>query len=283
VRLRQILANLIGNAIKFTEIGGVTLLVGLDGGGAQGDPLLRFEVRDTGIGVPEDHMGRLFGAFTQADASTTRKFGGTGLGLRISKRLAEMLGGDITVTSRVGGGSIFTATVATGRLDGVLLIDMERAREARATPAAQTVHSTAPLKGVRILLVEDGPDNQRLIGFHLKKAGAAVTIAENGLRAVQLLCANGEASGPLFPTLPVRRGADGHADASDGWLLGHQDPSRERAQLAQERPSPPTPWRAKNDKCLHAGCDGYLTKPIERDVLIEACERAAAAGLQLSA
>ena len=123
-RLRQILINLVGNAIKFTERGGVELIIGLEGAapGAT-EPRLRFDVIDTGMGMTADQVERLFEAFSQADASTARRFGGTGLGLAISRRLARFLGGDVTVESEAGRGSTFSITIATGPLDEVPLVE----------------------------------------------------------------------------------------------------------------------------------------------------------------
>ena len=195
-RLRQILVNLIGNAIKFTEQGAVEVNVTR----ATGDsPKLRFEVRDSGIGMTDEQCESLFEAFSQADASTTRKFGGTGLGLRISRRLAQMLGGDIEVESEIGRGSRFTLTVDAKETEAAASLGETLARADLFDNAAKVKE---PLAGKRILLAEDGPDNQRLISFHLRKAGAEVTIAENGLLAVQLLCQDGDQRKPLLNTQP---------------------------------------------------------------------------------
>lgn len=176
-RLRQILINVVGNAIKFTETGSVQIITRLlDETGEP--PKLEFAVTDTGIGITEDSIQKLFSPFTQADGSTTRRFGGTGPGLSISKRLVELLGGELSVSSTVGTGSTFFITVATGPLDDVRLI--ENAVEAGAKPTSEIMADDTddPLLNHRILLAEDGPDNQRLIGFILKKAGAEVTLAD---------------------------------------------------------------------------------------------------------
>ena len=183
-RLRQILINLVGNAIKFTEQGEVRLVArALDVDSEQ--PKMQFDVVDTGIGLTEGQLEKLFQPFVQADTSTTRKFGGTGLGLTISKRLSKMLGGTIHVRSTAGEGSTFSVTVSTGSLDDVELVSCAGAQE---SPAAQISNPTIESIQLdcRVLLAEDGPDNQRLISFLLKKSGAEVTVAENGQIAVDL-------------------------------------------------------------------------------------------------
>ncbi len=280
LRLRQILVNLVGNAIKFTEHGGVTLEVSCDRDREQ----FRIDITDTGIGLTPDQQGRLFGAFMQAGASTTRKFGGTGLGLRISKRLAAMLGGDIAVRSAPGEGSTFTLTVGTGSVSSVRWSHpggaaLNLAREAtphliegRATVAGLG-EGTLRLHGLRILLAEDGPDNQRLISHHLRRAGAEVTIVENGRLAVEAVTCDGTLDGDL--ATPPRFDLivsdmqmpemDGYAAArllrAKGWSL----PIIALTAHAM---------RGDIDQCLAAGCDGYAAKPIDRDLLIETCATA---------
>ncbi len=270
-RLKQVLLNLIGNAIKFTELGGVTVRVGLDGTHPAG-PRLRFDVEDTGLGMTSEQVSRLFAAFEQADASTTRRFGGTGLGLRISKRLAEMLGGDITVTSEPGKGSVFTAVVATGPLDGVKLIDREKASlSVQEAPAPRP--AAAPLRGARILLAEDGPDNQRLISFHLRKAGAEVRVAENGRVAVEALTADGTLEGPLAHPAPFDLLlTDMQMPELDGYgatrLLRSKGCTMPIVALTAHA------MAGDAEKCLQAGCDAYASKPIDRAKLIETCRSA---------
>ncbi len=157
-RLRQILFNLIGNAIKFTEMGSVRVVMDLLPK-PDSQSSLRFSVIDTGIGISPKSMHRLFQPFAQADSSTTRQFGGTGLGLTICKRLASLLGGDVTVSSTVGKGSCFQLTI-----DDVLLEDMPMfdASATKFTPLDQVPKSQKPAEQVlldrRILLAEDGPD-----------------------------------------------------------------------------------------------------------------------------
>jgi PAS domain S-box-containing protein len=271
-RLKQVLINLLGNAIKFTEIGGVTLRIGLDSSNAAG-PMLRLDVEDTGMGMTPEQVSRLFGAFEQADASTTRKFGGTGLGLRISKRLAEMMGGDIIVSSEPGKGSVFTAFVSAGSLEGVRLI--ERSQEGLVVSAAPPVSTTPTtvLKGMRILLAEDGPDNQRLISFHLRKAGAEVTIAENGAIAVEKLTSTGTLVGPLAdpPGYDLLL-TDMQMPELDGYgavrMLRGKGCSLPIVALTAHAMS------GDAEKCLQAGCDAYATKPIEKEKLIATCREA---------
>ncbi len=271
VRLRQILVNLVGNAIKFTEVGGVRLKVACD----PATQALRIDVADTGIGLTPEQTGKLFQAFTQADASTTRKFGGTGLGLRISKRLAEMLGGDITVTSEQGSGSTFSLTVATGPLSGAEMVTADQAGPVmRETISYSGVVSSAPetlpLAGLRILLAEDGPDNQRLISFHLRKAGAEVRIAENGRTAVEMLTQSGTLGGNLRSPPPVDLVlTDMQMPELDGYgaarLLRSKGCTLPIVALTAHA------MRGDADKCIQAGCDGYASKPIDRNGLVSAC------------
>ncbi|MBN2216988.1 MAG: PAS domain S-box protein [Pirellulales bacterium] len=255
-RLRQILINLVGNAIKFTETGGVRLVVRLVQDNPK-TPLLRIDVVDTGIGIPDDQIAKLFQPFVQVDSSTSRRFGGTGLGLAISKRLARMLGGDITISSRPGQGSTFTLTVETGSLSGVPLlknVSESFARSHREPMPADT--SEIRLDG-RILLAEDGPDNQRLISFLLKKAGAEVDVAENGQIACEKALA-ATASGEPFDVIlmdmqmPIMHGYEATRRLRDAGYTGPILALTANAMLGDD------------EKCLAAGCNGYLTKPIDR-------------------
>ena len=183
-RLRQILINLTGNAIKFTETGKVRLVARLLDA-EHDEPKMQFEVVDSGIGMTDQQIANIFKPFMQADTSTTRKFGGTGLGLTISERLAKKLGGDIVVKSTLGEGSTFTVRVATGSLDGVRLLESPTEAQLRTDPDKKPAAPETKLD-CRLLLAEDGLDNQRLIVFLLKKAGAEVAVAENGQIAYDL-------------------------------------------------------------------------------------------------
>src|SRR5207248_5208075 len=152
-----------------------------------GDSTIRFDISDTGVGMTEDQLSRLFQPFMQADESTTRRFGGTGLGLSISQRLARVLGGDIAVRSEVGRGTTFTVTIAGGSLDGVEML--HDVRESMLCSSTSQPNAANVALSCRILLVEDGLDNQRLISLHLRKAGATVAIADNGRIGVEMACA----------------------------------------------------------------------------------------------
>ena len=169
LRLRQVLINLVGNAIKFTETGGVRIVARLVQ--PLGKPaMLQIDVVDTGIGLSQEQISKLFQPFSQADSSMTRKFGGTGLGLTISKRLAESLGGDIAITSSPGQGSTFSVTIDPGPLEGVRLLESPLELAVRTGPAPAEIAASAIRLDCRILLAEDGPDNQRLIVFLLERA-----------------------------------------------------------------------------------------------------------------
>ena len=151
----------------------------------ESDPQLVVEVIDTGVGIPADKFEAIFDPFVQADTSVTRQFGGTGLGLTISRRIAQALGGGIDVSSEVGKGSTFTVTIATGPLDGVRILDAPPADGMRS-PRPKSTDAPPSLAGVRVLVVEDGDTNRKLIGLVLQRAGAEVTMAENGRMGADL-------------------------------------------------------------------------------------------------
>ena len=255
-RIRQILINLVGNAIKFTETGSVRIIVRLVQSPDNG-PWMQFDIVDTGIGITSEQLARLFQPFTQADASTSKKFGGTGLGLTISKRLAEILGGSISVTSTPGKGSTFTVTVETGSLEGVRMVDAPANAVLETEPDSATHAAPAANLNCRLLLAEDGPDNQRLISLILKKAGANVTLAENGQIAHDKAMA-AMASGELFDVILM----DMQMPVLDGY-------SATRMLREAGYPGPIVALTANamagdEEDCRQAGCDGYATKPIDR-------------------
>ncbi len=259
-RVRQILINLIGNAIKFTESGSVRLVVRL--ADAQ-TPQLRLDVIDTGIGMTAEQAGKIFKGFTQADETMTRRFGGTGLGLTISKRLANMLDGDITVKSEPGRGSQFTVTIATGPLDGVRMIERVSESTIHDAPSEDKAPAPQPARlACRILLAEDGPDNQRLIAHVLKKAGAEVTVVDNGKLASEAALAAQQQDRPFDVIL-----MDMQMPVMDGYeattLL------RKRGYAGPIIALTAHAMAGDRDKCIHAGCDDYAAKPIQRKKLIE--------------
>ena len=183
-RLRQIIVNLIGNAIKFTEEGEVVLRAKLD---AETDThaTVRFSVTDTGIGIPKDRQAAIFQSFTQADGSTTRKFGGTGLGLTISKQLAEMMGGEIGVQSEAGKGSTFWFTVV-----------LEKQAKDDAATSAATI--PADIRGLRVLVVDDNATNRTILRKQLTSWGCRPTETEDGESALNIL-REAQTSGDGFP------------------------------------------------------------------------------------
>ncbi|MFN4143938.1 response regulator [Aestuariivirga sp.] len=173
-RLRQILLNLLNNAVKFTERGEVFLrVVAHEGADPEGERRILFTVSDTGIGIPADRLGRLFQSFSQVDASTTRRYGGTGLGLVICKRLVDMLGGDITVRSEPGSGTEFAFDIP--------------AAEAGPDQAAGGEAPTADLKGRKVLLVDDNATNRRVLQLHLESFGMEPSLAPDGAAALALI------------------------------------------------------------------------------------------------
>ena len=280
LRLKQTLVNLVGNAIKFTQRGEVVMRVALDRP-AGGAAALRFEVADTGIGMSAVELARLFRPFSQADATTTRRFGGSGLGLVISKKLVELLGGEISVSSTIGKGTTFVATVTAGVIDqGCLRLPEVNwpVRPGSPEPSKTAVSDALcdalgpALTGVRILLAEDGHDNQRLITFYLRKAGAEVTIVDNGRQAVQALTIGGDLESPVRDPAPFdvvlmdmqMPELDGYMAAAQLRALGCRTPIVALTAHAM---------LGDREKCEAAGCDDYVTKPIEKQTLIQTCQR----------
>ncbi|MBL0871345.1 MAG: PAS domain S-box protein [Phycisphaerales bacterium] len=270
LRLRQVLTNLVGNALKFTSEGGVTIAASMMEGGK-----LRINVIDTGIGLSPADQGKLFGAFSQADSSTSRKYGGTGLGLRISRKLAEMLGGGITVSSEPGKGSTFTVTIDAGDIRGVAMIPpgaLRVVQQSGNTKSESSSHETTAisLEGMRILMAEDGPDNTRLIVHHLTRAGAKVTAVENGQLAIQKLQDASSAEGALLEPPPFDLVlTDMQMPVVDGYAL-----TRTLRSRGCELPIVALTANAMTgdlEKCLAAGCTDYASKPIDRLKLLAVC------------
>jgi len=267
-RLRQALVNLVGNAVKFTEHGSVRIVVSFLPGGRDRRAAVKIEVIDTGIGIREEALSRLFQPFVQADASTSREFGGTGLGLVISRHIVELLGGELTVESTFGRGSTFAITLPAGDLEGIrMLRDPGEAADATALdPRRWTVGPE--LAGVRVLLAEDGLDNQELIRTILKKAGAEVEVAENGRIAVS------KAEARAFDVILM----DMNMPEMDGYQATRtlRDRGYDRPILALTANA----MSGDSELCLTAGCNDHLAKPIDRRRLIRTIARfAAKAGL----
>ena len=251
-RIRQVLLNLVGNAIKFTVTGGVSLRITRDEG-APVPGTLRFTITDSGIGIPSPTLARIFERFTQADSSVTRRFGGSGLGLTISKRLVEAMGGQIRVESTVGQGSTFAFSIPFEIWAGTI----------RREAAPLSRGAEPPLPALRILMAEDSPDNAVITVAYLEDTPYEVDIAENGAVACDKF-------------------ATGHYDlVLMDWQMPIMDGMTATQRIRQwERATGrlPTPiialtasaLKGDREKCLTAGCTGFLTKPIKQDVLLQA-------------
>ena len=260
-RIKQILINLIGNAIKFTEMGSIRLITSLANDG--NEPHMQFDVADTGCGMTRQQIVELFQPFTQLDASATRNTNGTGLGLSISKRFANLLGGDIVVVeSEKDVGTILRATVATGSLENVKMLKDPLSATVVNGISQEVWHiSPSALQGCRILLAEDGPDNQRLIAFVLRKAGGEVTVEGNGKSAYETALAARDRGRPFDCIL---------MDVQMPVMDGHKA-TRLLRQKGYDLPIIALTAHSMMDdrqKCIDAGCDDYATKPIDREKLI---------------
>jgi len=274
-RLRQILINLMGNAIKFTEVGGVRVRMSLEGA-ATARPRLRIDVVDTGIGITDEQKASLFQPFWQGDSSVHRKTGGTGLGLAISRRLAQILGGDILVDGSPGKGTTFSLLIDPGPLDGVPMLT-DPVETPKPPPRTASVLGSDRRLDLRILLAEDGIDNQRLISRVLGKAGAEVVVAENGEVALT------HALAAFSESLPAHHGPapfdvilmDMQMPVLDGY-----EATRRLRDRGYDGPIIALTAHAMTEdrqKCLDAGCSDYLTKPIDWpklfDLITQYCSR----------
>jgi len=253
-RLRQIFINLLGNSIKFTHQGAVALeVVNSD------DPeSLEFCVRDTGIGIPSDKQQSIFDSFSQVDTSTTRKFGGTGLGLTICKRLVELMGGRIWIESEEGKGTRFTFTARLPETDqmpesAILApIDLKSVRKAKEII----------LPPLRLLLAEDVANNRKIFKLYLKNHPVSLDFAENGKIAVKKYSENRYDMVLMDVEMPEM----------DGYTATRSIRAFEKDNKLDETPVVALTAHAFQEykqKCLDAGCNGYLTKPIKKNVLIE--------------
>jgi signal transduction histidine kinase/CheY-like chemotaxis protein/HPt (histidine-containing phosphotransfer) domain-containing protein len=254
-RLRQLLVNLLGNAIKFTREGGVSVTARLLANPAR--PQLEIAVADTGVGIASDKLEDIFNPFVQADNSVTREFGGTGLGLAICRRVMQALGGTIRVESELGKGSTFTVTLDTGPLGDVPLLDPV-VSDAVAADRPSLQPAVVALPPARVLLAEDGSINRKLIGLILSRAGLAVTTAENGQHAVELTEAQAFDVILMDMQMPIM---DGYTAAA---VLRHRGLAVPIIALTAHA------MKGDEEKCRRAGCSGYLAKPVNPDRLLRA-------------
>jgi CheY-like chemotaxis protein/HPt (histidine-containing phosphotransfer) domain-containing protein len=253
-RLRQIVTNLVGNAIKFTEQGGVKVTLGFLPSSSR--PQLTVAVEDSGIGVAEEKLRSIFDPFVQADTSVTRRFGGTGLGLAISRRFAQALGGDIAVQSEVGKGSVFTVSVDTGPIEGIKLLDPHEALHS----GEQTSHDSRPqwhFPPARILVVDDGEENRELLRVVLNEMGVHMAGAENGQFGVEKALGENFDIILMDVQMPVM---DGFTATRQLRLRGLQTPIIALTAHAM---------KGFQEEILSVGFSGYLTKPIDLDALIK--------------
>ena len=249
-RLRQIIFNLVGNAIKFTEQGGVTVACGFDENEA--GPQIHIEIRDTGIGMPQDKLETIFDPFAQADSSVTRRFGGTGLGLSISRKFAQAMGGDIVVDSEIGKGSTFTVILGTGSLAGVSFLPPEDVVLVKPE-VREEVSGSWLFPDARVLVVDDGPENRQLVRLLLEDAGLTVDEAENGLVGVELALENAYDVILMDVQMPVM---DGFTAATKMRAEGLTNPVIALTANAM---------KGFEQECLDVGYSGYLSKPIDVD------------------
>lgn len=255
-RLRQILINLVGNAVKFTESGGVRIsFAAVDGPeGSQ----MRFQVIDTGIGMDDEQLQRIFSPFVQADSSVTRRFGGTGLGLSISKKFAEAMGGGITVASRPGEGSVFEVLIDVGSLEGVRMISSDEAAKAlRSQQRAAANQGIASVRAGKILIVDDTPANIQLLRVVCSKAGLTVETAENGQIAVDMATQTQYDIILMDMQMPVM---DGYSATEELRKRGVTTPIVALTGNALEE---------DRRRCFDVGCTAFLAKPVNIDNLIQ--------------
>jgi len=251
LRLQQVLVNLIGNAVKFTKQGEINIEAEVvEHTGAQLE--LAFHVRDTGIGIEAEQAARLFDSFEQAESSTTRRYGGTGLGLTICKRLVEVMGGDIAVSSTPGLGSEFTFNVMCTVPDASSISD--------EGPVRRRLGASSILRDKRILVAEDNPINQQLALEFLQRSGAKVDIAQTGREAI-----NAAVEGDYDAIL-----MDIHMPQIDG--LEATATLREQGLTLPIIAVSADALSERKAAALEAGCNDYVTKPIDFDTLVHALE-----------
>ncbi len=252
-RLKQCLVNLVGNAVKFTETGGAWVTVRM--AGPLHHPMIQFEVSDSGIGIPPERLETIFEPFTQADGSTTRRFGGGGLGLTISWRFARALGGSLTATSIERRGSTFVLEVPTGPLDGAEMVDDPiESTDPRDEPAEEN-GDQIELRG-RILIAEDSPVNRNMLAAMLGDLGVEIVSVEDGRSAVEAVQNSAVDLILMDWQMPVMDGLEAteriRAAGNDVPIIA----LTANAMLGDQ------------EKCLEAGCTGYLAKPVDYQALV---------------
>ncbi len=267
-RVRQILLNVAGNALKFTEAGSISVAIGLDRSDAASAKLW-FRISDTGCGLTPEQAQRLFLPFSQADNSVTRRFGGTGLGLLLARRLAQALGGDVVLTeSTAGKGTTFTCSIGVGDLAGVVMHPgvTQWSLQRRKPEITDWFSGNGRLEGLSLLLVEDGPDNRALMTHFLTKSGARVEYATNGLDAIAKALPGAFDLVLMDIQMPV---LDGYEATRRLKEAGYRVPIVALTAHAM---------RGEREKCLAAGCIEYISKPVKPALLIETVARLAASG-----
>ncbi len=250
-RLRQCMINLVNNAIKFTNTGHVHVKVSLHHDGAK--HLIHLAVEDTGIGIPQSRQAAIFDSFTQGDGSTTREYGGTGLGLAVTKQLTQLLNGELSLTSEEGQGSVFSLVIPTGvDIAASPLLDRNDAFDQKndESPIAE-----ATLFSGTVLVAEDVEGNQKLMQLMLSRLGLEVTIAEDGRQAVDMALSQSFDLILMDMQMPHMNGYDATAALKQ---QGCQTPIVAVTASAM---------KGDDRICMEAGCDGYLAKPIDRTEL----------------
>ena len=266
-RLRQILINLIGNAIKFTECGGVRVAAKIEGSGYESQ--LVVSVTDTGIGIPEDKQSSVFEAFRQDDNPVTRRFGGTSLGLSISQRVAQRLDGVLSVNSSPGEGSTFTVRVKTGPIEFFMPAEFERTGELVSVCLTATEDVTE--LRARILVVDDGDINRKLIRLALQKKGADVVVADDGLAGLEAAVEGDFDLVIMDMQMPVMDGYTATRKLRDAGYVGPIIALTANAM------------RGDMGKCMEAGCSGYLSKPVDPGELVSVVDKTLAGVERLDA
>lgn len=256
-RVRQIVVNLVSNAIKFSKSGVIEVKVAYRSGVAEGQRTLKFSVQDPGIGISKAQEGRLFQTFSQGETSTARKYGGTGLGLALSRNLAAILGGTLTLEwSEVGMGSRFALVLPVQKASATMISTLAEVSSFKAHLKVEKSPKTSILHGVRILLVDDGIDNQAIFRQFLESEGAFVVSAMDGQCAIALV-AEGKFDVVLMDAeMPVMNGYDA---ARELRKVGFTFPIIFLTANAM---------KGERERCLKAGGTDYLTKPVTAETLI---------------